>query len=60
MWRNISGCIEAVDGVKNIDDKVGDMWKRLDVRFGQPSMLVDVIMNEIKTIKIINDNDLSM
>ena len=51
-------CEKALDVVKNIDDKVDGMWKRLDVRFGQPSMLVDVIMNEIKTIKILNDNDM--
>ena len=51
-------CADVLDTVRNIDDDIAEMWKRLDSKFGQPSMLIDIVMDEIKTIKYINDNDM--
>ena len=34
--------------VKNIDDNLDEMWKRLYENYGQPSKLADIIMHEIK------------
>ena len=42
--------------VENIDDAVG-IWERLDTKYGKPSMLIDVIMDEIRSIGKINERD---
>ena len=33
------------------------MWRRLDKKFGQPSLLIDVIMNEVREIQCVNEDD---
>ena len=40
---------EALYLVESIED-VASIWKRLDERFGNPSLLIDAIMNEIRSI----------
>ena len=49
---------EALKVVRNIDDDVSEIWKRLDAKFGQPSMLIDIVMNDIKQIRSISDGDM--
>ena len=39
---------EALSVVKNVDDDLNQMWKRLDDRYGRSLKLVDEIVNEIK------------
>ena len=46
---------EALHIVESVDNDVSMMWKRLDDRYGRPSLLVDVIMNDIKKIQKIDD-----
>ena len=37
----------ALELVENIDD-IKKMWEYLDRKFGQPSMFVDIVMNEVR------------
>ena len=43
--------------VKNIDDNISEMWERLDTEYGQASKLADVIMHEIKKLKIVREGE---
>ena len=43
--------------VKNIDDNLDEMWKRLDENYGQPSKLADIIMREIKKLRVVKEGD---
>ena len=36
--------------VQYVDDDIGKMWKCLDERYGDPSKLVDVVLNDIRKI----------
>ena len=50
--------IEPVDRiVRNVDDDLNLMWDRLDEKFGRPSKLAEVIMQDIKNIKKIQEGD---
>lgn len=49
---------EALTLVENIES-ASEIWERLDERYGSPSLLVDVIMNEIKSIGVVLDGDSS-
>ena len=33
------------------------MWKRLDDKYAEPSKIIDVIMNDIKSMPSIREND---
>ena len=43
--------------IKNIDDDLREMWKRLDDVYGQSSKLVDIVMYEIKRLRIVKEGD---
>ena len=47
---------DSAEIVKNLDD-TKEIWSRLDIRFGRPSKLVDTVLNELKSIKAIEDGD---
>ena len=47
---------EPLEVVKNVDD-VSEIWKRLDEKFGRPSLLVDVVVNDIRSIRTIIDGN---
>ena len=49
---------KALNAVKNIDDDIKEIWKRLDDKFGKPSVLIDIVMNDIKEIKSVKDGDM--
>ena len=34
-----------------------NVWERLDERYGQPLKIAELIVNEIKGHKLLNDND---
>jgi len=55
----LKSCLEKepLDAVKNIDDNLAEMWKRLDERYGRSSKIVDAIMYEIKQLKAVSDGD---
>ena len=42
--------VQIIETVKNI-------WQRFDERYGNPSLLVDVIMNEVRNIGVLVDGD---
>ena len=48
---------KALDTIRNVDDNLDKMLERLNERFGQKSKLADVIMNEIKHLRQVHDND---
>ncbi len=43
--------------MKNVDDDLKEMWRRLDDRYGRPSKLADVVMYDIKSIRPVRDGD---
>ncbi len=43
--------------MKNVDDDLKEMWRRLDDRYGRPSKLADVVMYDIKRIRPVRDGD---
>ena len=50
-------CDGALDVVKNVDDDIDEMWRRLDKKFGSPSRMIDAIMSDINNIGIIGNHD---
>ena len=46
----------AQDVVRVIDDDLDEMWLRLDEEFGDPSQMVDLIMNDIKRFRLPNND----
>ena len=47
---------DSAEIVKNLDD-TKEIWSRLDIRFGRSSKLVDAVLNELKSVKAIEDGD---
>ena len=43
--------------VKNVDDDLKEMWRRLDDRFGRASKLTDAIMFDIRQLRPVNDGE---
>ena len=43
--------------VDNVDDGIKEMWKRLDERYGRPSLLTDIVMNDIKCLRPLKERD---
>ena len=58
MLYILKSCLSgsALLTVENIDD-YPEIWRRLDKKYGQPSLLIDIIMNEIKDIPSVKEND---
>jgi len=48
---------EALDLIKNVDDDIGEIWERLDDRYGKASKLTDVIMHDIKKLKPVAEGE---
>ena len=48
---------EPPDVVKSIDDEYKTLWKRLDEKYGDPTKVVDVIMNAIQNTRNIRDGE---
>ena len=40
--------------VQNVDDDIDQMWKCLDEKYGDPSKLIDMVLNDVRKIKFIN------
>ena len=55
----LSSCLkgEPLQLVKNVGDDIGAMWRRLDEVYGNPAKVVDIIMNEIKRLEPVAEND---
>ena len=47
---------EALSAVEHIDESKG-IWERLDKKHGQPSLLIDIIMNEVKEAPLFTNED---
>ena len=48
---------EPLQLVKNVEDNIKAMWNRLDEVYGNPTKVVDIIMNEIKRLQPIQEDD---
>ena len=48
---------EASEVVRNVDDDIGEMWTRLDEKYGRTSIQINAIMKPIKQLKAIQDGD---
>ena len=48
---------EPLAHVKSVDDDVYEMWKRLDEKYGDPSKVADVIINEIRRVRSIREGE---
>ena len=48
---------EALQLVKNLSDDITAMWRRLDEVYGNHAKVVDIIMNEIKRLAPVAEND---
>ena len=48
---------EPADVVKSINNDLETMWKRLDEKYGDPTKVVDVIMNAIQNRRNIRDGE---
>ena len=55
----LRSCLTKIplDIVKNVDDDLDEMWKRLDEKYGKPSKLADVVMYDIKKLSAIREGD---
>ena len=55
----LKSCLQgtAFDVITNVDDDIDEMWCRLDEKFGQPSKLVDLIMSDIKKMRVRPEGD---
>ena len=55
----LKSCLTGVplEVVKNVDHSITEMWKRLDDKYAEPSKIIDVIMNDIKSMPSIREND---
>ena len=40
--------VDVLKIIESVDDNVEEMWDRLDNKYGKPSFLVDIVMNDIK------------
>ena len=45
------------DIIRNVDDNLDEMWKRLNEKYGKASKLTDVVMFDIKQLKVIRKGD---
>ena len=43
--------------VRNVDDRLVDMWARLDEKYGKASKFPDAVMNDIKRYRTIKEGD---
>lgn len=41
--------------VKSIDDDISEMWKRLDEKYGDPTKVTGIIIDEIRRTRIIRE-----
>ena len=42
----------------NVEDKIGLIWKRLDEKFGDPSKLADMVINDVRKIRCVREGDI--
>ena len=57
----LKSCLSGVplDIVKNVDDRIEEMWSRLDDKYGEPTRVIDAIMKDIKKLKPGKDGEIS-
>ena len=55
----LKSCLSGspLDAVKNVDDDVKNMWKRLDEKYGRTSKLTDAILLDIKQLKAVQEGE---
>ena len=55
----LRSCLTKIplDIVKNLDNDLDEMWKRLYEKYGKPSKLADVVMYDIKKLRVTREGD---
>ena len=55
----LTSCLRGkpLDIVRNVSDDLSDIWERLDEVYGRTSTLADVVMNDIRRLRIVNEDD---
>ena len=43
--------------VESMDDDISEMWKRLDEKYGDPTKVTDIIIDEIRRTRIIREGE---
>lgn len=43
--------------VESIDDEISEMWKRLNEKYGDPTKVTDIIIDEIRRTRIIREGE---
>ena len=41
--------------IRNVDDDLAEMWKRLDEKYGKPSKFTDAVMNDVKKSRSVKE-----
>ncbi|XP_022806416.1 uncharacterized protein LOC111343493 [Stylophora pistillata] len=52
-------CLEGEPArlVKSVDDEIGEMWQRLNEKYGDPAKVADVIIDEIKRFRMLREGE---
>ena len=45
------------NAIMNIHDNIDEIWKRLDERYGDPSRVADMVVNDIRRLRYIKEGD---
>ena len=55
----LKSCLDdsVVEVVRNVDEDLDQMWRRLDDKFGRPSKLADIVIYDIKKLRKVEDGD---
>ena len=55
----LKSCLSGVplSIIRNVDDNLAEMWKRLDEKYGKPSKFTDAVMNDIKKLRSVKEGD---
>ena len=41
----------------NVDNDLKEMWESFDEKYGKPSKLIDVVVNDIRRLKIVHEGE---
>ena len=57
-WYVLKYCLDEdpLSIVKNVD-ALNETWSRLDARYGRPSKMVDVVMNDVKNLEVVKEGN---
>ena len=45
----------AFEIIRNVDHELKEMWERLDEKYGKPSKLIDILVDDRRRLKIVHE-----